>query len=336
MRVDLGSAEIERVTCACIGRIGDVIVATPFLRALRARFPRARIRLIAGRRAAQVLPLIPFVDEVAALGGPAQVGAHLRLALSLLREPCDLFVDLNSSFSKTSTLIARASRARVSLAFEKGKGPRVFNRTVPAPGEREPMSSRYARLAEAIGAPRGPDLELRVPPADEARAEKLIGPLLAAGTGTFRVLVHPGNIARPPAFWPADRLGKLCRRLQGEAALSLFFLAGPGEFETVRDIARTLPHPAPILPAAALPVVAGMIKRMHLLVGSLTSTTHLAAALGVPTFAFYEGYTQAVWRPVGARHGGTVSAQWSGVGSTTVDEAHAALKEHLARLSRGT
>jgi ADP-heptose:LPS heptosyltransferase len=333
VRIDLGTAPIERITCVYIGRIGDVIVATPFLRALRKRFPKARIRLIAGHRAVQVLPLIPFVDERVVLGRPAQVGAHLTLALSLLREPCDLLVDLNSSFSKTSTLIARAARARVSLAFDKGKGPLVFNRTIAAPTEREHMSERYARLAEAIGAAHGPDLELRVPPADDARSEKLIAPLLAADASAFRVLIHPGNITRPPAFWPADRLTELCRRLQDDPTLRLFFLAGPGELETVRGIASALPRPAPILPAAPLPVVAGMVKRMHLLVGSLTSTTHMASALGVPTFAFYEGYTQAVWRPRGARNGGTVSSQWSGVASTTVDEAHAALKEHLARLS---
>ncbi|MDE2512113.1 MAG: hypothetical protein KGL74_13395, partial [Elusimicrobia bacterium] len=99
MRIDLGSGNIERITCVYIGRIGDVIVATPFLRALRRRFPKARIRLVAGARAAQVLPLIPFVDETAVLGRPAQVGAHLRLAWTLLREPCDLLIDLNSSFS---------------------------------------------------------------------------------------------------------------------------------------------------------------------------------------------------------------------------------------------
>ncbi len=221
----------------------------------------------------------------------------------------------------------------MSLAFEKGKGPLVFNRTIPAPDEREHMSERYARLAEAIGASHGPDLELRVPPADEAAAEKLMAPLLAADASAFRVLIHPGNITRPPAFWPADRLTELCRRLQDDPTLRLFFLAGPGELETANRISSALPRPAAIPPAAPLAVVAGMVKRMNLLVGSLTSTTHMASALGVPTFAFYEGYTQAVWRPRGARNGGTVSAQWSGVGSTTVDEAHAALKEHLARLS---
>ncbi len=333
MRIDLGSGPVDRITCVYIGRIGDVIVATPFLRSLRRRFPKARIRLIVGARAAQVLPLIPFVDETATLGRPAQLGAHLKLAWSLLREPCDLLVDLNSSFSKTSTLVARAARARVRLAFDKEKGPRVFNRTIAAPGDREHMSERYSRLAEALGAPYGPDLELRVPPADDARAEGLLAPLLAADASSFRVLIHPGNLTRMPSFWPEDRLAELCRRLQSDPTLRLFFLAGPGERELVQRIAGALPRPAAVLPAAPLSVVGGMVKRMHLLVGSLTSTTHLAAALNVPTFAFYEGYTNTVWKPRGARHGGTVSADWNHVQSTTVDQAHAALKDHLARLS---
>ena len=333
MGIDLGAEPIERITCVYIGRIGDVIVASSFLRALRRRFPKARIRLIVGHRAASVLPLVPFVDETAVLGRPGELGAHLGLAWSLLTSPCDLLVDLNSSFSKTSTLLARAARARVGLAFDKGRGPRVFNRTIPAPDEREHMSDRYARLADAVAAPYSPDLELIVPAEADAEAARLLEPLLAAGGKEFRVLVHPGNITRPPAFWPADRLTELCRRLQADPTLRLFFLAGPGELDVVRKVASALPKPASVLPAAPLPVVGGMIKRMNLLVGSLTSTTHLAAALGVPTFSFYEGYTQAVWRPRGARHGGTVSASWSGVGSTTVDEAHAALKDHLARLS---
>src|ERR1700691_2545254 len=112
MSIDLGPEPIERITCAYIGRIGDMIVATPFLPPLPPRFPKARVRLIAGYRAVQVLPLIPFVDERVVLGRPGQLGAHVKLLRSLLSEPCDLLVDLNSSFSKTSTLIARAARAR--------------------------------------------------------------------------------------------------------------------------------------------------------------------------------------------------------------------------------
>lgn len=333
MRIDLGSAPIERITCVYIGRIGDVIVATPFLRALRQRFPKSRIRLIVGHRATQVLPLLPFVDEALVLEKPARVGANLKLAWGLVAGGCDLLVDLNSSFSKTSTMIARAVRAPLKVAFDKGRGPAAFNRVLPAPAEREHMSERYARLAEAFGAPYGPDLELKVPEDADQEAVRLLGPLLKADGSAFRVLVHPGNLTRRPSLWPADRLTELCARLQSDPTLRLFFLAGPGEREYVRAIAEALPKPAPVLPTAPLAVAAGMVKRMNLLVGSLTSTTHMAAALQVPTFAFYEGYTATVWRPRGARHGGTLSDSWGDVQSTTVDEAHRALRDHLARLS---
>lgn|GEM_PF-1474465 len=333
MRVDLGAAPIERVTCLYVGRLGDVIVATPFLRALRRRFPRARVRLIVGSRAAEVLPMLPFIDEGLFLGRAADVGAHLSLARALaFGGACDLLVDLNSAYSSTSTFLTRAARARLRLSFEKGKGPAVFNRTIPAPDEREHVSERFARLTEAIGGSGGPDLELKVPSYDQAEADAMLDPL-SKDAAAFKVLVHPGNLGRRPSLWPLDRLTELCRRLQtSDPAARLYFLAGPGERAAVESVARALPQPGIVLPSAPLGVVGGVVRRMDLLLGSLTSTTHLAAALGTPTFAFYEGYTQTVWRPRGARHGGTVAPDWDNVQATTVDEAWSALREHLARL----
>jgi ADP-heptose:LPS heptosyltransferase len=328
MRINLGYAAIDDVTCLYVGRIGDVIVATPFLRALRKRFPKSRLRIVVGHRAASVLPLLSFVDEGVALEKPARLIENLKLAASLLARKCDLLVDLNSSFSKTSTMMARAVRAPLKLAFDKGRGPAVFNRTLPPPGEREHMSQRYARLAEAIGAPFSPELELKVPPAAQEQADAILAPLLKGRDADFKILVHPGNITRQPSFWPAERLRELCARLKAEKGVALYFLAGPGELETVESIAAG----GTILPAASFSVVAGMVKRMDMLMGSLTSTTHLAAAVGTATFAFYEGYTHTVWQPRGARHGGTVSAEWNECRSTTVEEAFSGVRDHMSRL----
>ncbi len=334
MRVDLGPEPIARVTCLYVGRLGDVIVATPFLRALRRRFARARVRLIVGARAAEVLPLIPFIDAGLYLGRAGDVGAHLSLARALAfggRE--DLLIDLNSAFSKTSTLLARASRARVRLSFDKGRGPAVFNRVLPAPDEREHVSDRFARLIEAIGASGGPDLELRVPDADQNRADALPEFRAPRAPGEFRVLVHPGNLGRRPSLWPLERLAALCRRLEeAQPGARLFFLAGPGEAAAARAVAAALARPAPVLSGLPLGVVGGALRRVDLLLGGVTSTTHLAAALGTPTFGFYEGYTQTVWRPRGASHGGFVAPDWDHVQAMGVDEAWTALREHLARI----
>jgi len=323
---------VERITALYIGRVGDVIVATSFLRAIRRRHPKARIRLIVGWRSAQVLPLIPFVDEWAILEKPERIGANARFLWSLL-EPCDLLVDLNSSYSKTSTLIARAVRAPRRLAFDKGRGPQVFTEAVPAPSEREHMWDRYGRLAAALDAPYDQDPELRLPPADVEEADRLLAALHGAGGGRFNIVIHPGNFDRFSFRWPEEKFAALADRLLDDARLKLFFMGGPGEHEKVAAIVKALKRPVPILPPARLGVSGAMLKRMSLFVCNITGTTHLAAALGVPTFGFYAGYTQAVWRPRGARHGGTVCAEWESCRETTVDAAFAALTDHIKRLS---
>lgn len=317
-----------------IGRVGDVIVATPFLRAIRRRWPKSRIRLIVGWRSTQVLPLIPFIDEHLVLEKPGKVGANLGFAWSLLREPCDLLVDLNSSYSKTSTMIARAARAPRRLAFDKGGGRSgAFNEVLPAPAEREHMWDRYGRLAAALDAPYDQDPELRLPIADTEEGDRLLAGMAPGGGGSFRVVIHPGNFDRFSFRWPEEKFAELADRLQEDARVKLFFMGGPGEHEKVAAIVKTLKRPVTILPPARLGVSGAMLKRMNLFVCNITGTTHLAAALGVPTFGFYAGYTQAVWRPRGARHGGTVCPEWESCRETTVDEAHAALADHIKRLS---
>jgi ADP-heptose:LPS heptosyltransferase len=325
---------VERITALYIGRVGDVIVATSFLRALRRRYPKARIRLIAGWRSAQVLPLVPFIDESLILEKPERVGANLAFAWSLLSEPCDLLVDLNSSYSRTSSLIARASRAPRRLAFQKGRGPvGVFTELLAAPAEREHMWDRYGRLAAALDAPYDQDPELRLPGADVEEAKNLLAGPSSAGSGPFKLVVHPGNFDRFSFRWPEEKFAALADRLLDDARLQLFFMGGPGEREKVAEIVARLKRPVPILPAARLGVSGGMLKQMNLLVCNITGTTHLATALGVPTFGFYAGYTQAVWRPRGARHGGTVCSEWESCRETTVDEAYTALADHIKRLS---
>lgn len=325
---------MKRITALYIGRVGDVIVATPFLRALRRRHPEARIRLIVGWRSKQVLPLIPFIDEWAVLEKPASVHSHLGLAWRLLSEPCDALVDLNSSFSKTSTLIARAVRAPLKVAFDKGpRAAGVFTEVLPAPAEREHMWDRYGRLAAAFDAPYDQDPELRLPPADLDEGDRLLATLPPSPGGAFKVVIHPGNFDRFSFRWPEEKFVALADALLGDPRVKLHFMGGPGERAKVEDIVARLKRPVPILPEARLGVTGAMLKRMNLFVCNITGTTHLAVALGVPTFGFYAGYTQAVWRPRGARHGGVVCPEWESCRETSVEEARAALLDHVRRLS---
>ncbi|MEK7383320.1 MAG: glycosyltransferase family 9 protein, partial [Elusimicrobiota bacterium] len=264
---------------------------------------------------------------------PQCLGSHLKFAWSLITQSCDLLIDLNPSFSKTSMLIARASRARVRVAFDKGRGPSVYDQVLPAPAVTEHMYDRYGRLAAALGAPYDPELELRLPPTDVAEADRLLSSFMVKGERSFKILIHPGNFDRFSFRWPEENFVALTNLLLEDPTLRVFYMAGPGEHDKVSKVVSALKRPVPILPSARLGVAGAMLKKMDLFVCNITGTTHLAVALKVPTFGFYAGYTQAVWRPRGARHGGTLCSEWESCRETTVDEAMAALKDHLGRLS---
>ena len=330
--IDFDPSRVRSATALYIGRVGDVIVATPFLRALRRRFPEARLRLIVGHRSVQVLPLIPFIDSSAVLHRVEHPWSNLRLAWKVLTEPCDLLADLNSSYSRTSTILARAVRAPVKLSFKKGRMDSAFTHQIPAPEEREHMSERYRRLADALGAPYAPELELSVPPEDDRRAEEIVAALPKERGPRLRILVHPGNFDRFSFRWPEEKFIELTNRLLEDEGLSICYMGGPGEEAKVRSIVERLRRPVPVLPPSTLGVLAGVLKRTDLFVCNTTGTTHLAAAVGTRTFTIHAGYTYNVWRPLGPRHGFVLSDAWQTCRDLPVDAVHSALKDFLGPL----
>ena len=328
--MELEPSRVKAATALYIGRIGDVIVATPFLRALRARFPQARLRLIVSFRSVQVLPLIPFIDESAVLQSTRRPLSALELAWDLLSKPCDLLVDLNSAPSRTSAAMARAIRSPVKLSFKKGRFDSAFTHEIAAPREREPMTERFARLAAALGAPYSPEPELKISPEDDAAAADILAKLSRQAGRRLRVLIHPGNFKRPGSCWAAEHFVEATERLLRDGKVEPVYMGGPGEQGPVRDIVSRLSRPVPILPETTLGVLAGVMRRMSLFLCNCTGTTHLATAAGARTFTIHTGYTAAVWRSAGPRHGGVASADWESCRDVPFETVYAALERFIA------
>ncbi len=323
-------AHARRVCVVWLGRIGDVIVATPFLRALRRRLPGAEITLVLSHRCAQLAPLLPFADQITLIGPVHRPERHLMAAAGLLRRRFDLLVDLNSAPSRTSALVASVVRSKVKLAFRKGRWERAFTHLIPAAEEAEHMLDRYERLSRALGAGLERRFEVIVPPSAEAAAEKILPG--RRDDKRLRVLIHPGNFKKFDHRWPEEKFAGLTAKLLADPGLQLFYLAGPGEGRRIAGILAKVPSPVPVLGPAPMGVVAELLRRFDLGIVNVTGTMHLAAAVGTPTFGLYSGYANAVWRPPGPDHGGCVSSSWISCRDITVDEAHAALRGALSQL----
>ncbi|UPT72786.1 MAG: hypothetical protein M0D55_12725 [Elusimicrobiota bacterium] len=269
-------------------------------------------------RARQARP--PGLPPGPGLEPPPRAVRRARRPQLLLLEDLDLDRARGESAAQARLRQGTARRRRVHRGPAGPRRARAHVGPLRAPGRGVRRAVRPGpRTAPAAG-----DLD---------DGDRLLSSLPASGGGAFRVVIHPGNFDRFSFRWPEEKFAELADSLLDDARLKLFFMGGPGERAKVEAITAKLKRPVPILPEARLGVTGAMLKRMNLFVCNITGTTHLAAALGVPTFGFYAGYTQAVWRPRGARHGGVVCPEWESCRETTVEEARAALLEHVRRLS---
>ncbi|TBR22436.1 lipopolysaccharide heptosyltransferase family protein [bacterium] len=307
-------AASKRIVVLWVGRLGDVLVSTPFLDGLRRAAPKAHIVLVTAEAGEGGARLLDCVDEVAVVRKGRRVLRNAAL-LPVLARRTDYVIDMNSAPSSTSRALARIAIAKVKTGFQALNEP---------PGEREHMLDRYARLAKALGFE--PAAEMRVPVSDEAEAKA--GVLL--GKMSKPVALFPGNFKKNENRWPEERFAELADRLAALPGFSPFWLTGPGEEADVRRTAALSKTALPVHGPFPLDVTAAVLEHSALYVGNCTGVSHLAAAVGTPSFMPLAGYTAAVWAPRTGPHWSAVSSDWESCRPVTVEQAWAAVQPALA------
>jgi len=298
-----------------IGRLGDLLVSTPFMAAMRAKYPDARITLLARSYVRGARELLPFVDETVFLSAaPRDIAA---LAKTLLLKKFDLCVDMNCSYSRASGALTRLSGAASRVSFDKYRAGWFYTATVAAPREDEHMQQRYRRLADFFGAPFAPEMKISIPEERRRRAREI---LAACGVkkGDFTVAMHTGNYKKFDHRWPEEKFAELAKRISASGA-RVAYLCGPGEEAQVRRAAQMAGVDA-ILPPAELGLMAGILSEMNMLVVSATGTMHLAAAAGTPMISLHSGYTEKCWKPLQGEGVAVASKDWHSLRGITVDE----------------
>lgn len=314
---------VRRILVVKFLGLGSVLLATPMLRALRARWPDARVTFLTFAQNAELVSRLDCVDEVVTVPRGSVAGllaAVPALLLRLRRGRFDLALDLEF-YSRLSSLVSWASGARRRVGFfvrARWRGslltdPVYFNPTLP-----------YGRAVLALLKPLGveevdagrllaPRLGTAEAAASRARLERLGVP--AAGT-LVAVNVNASDLCEERR-WPADRFARLVERFRDEVAPvdRFVFLGAPGEEAAVAEVLARLD---PAVRAACLDLsgrtsqldLVVLLQRSALLVSNDSGPLHLAAALGVPTASFYGPETPALYGPVGEDHLVFYSGHW--------------------------
>jgi ADP-heptose:LPS heptosyltransferase len=325
-----GASAAPRTILVYVGRdlMGDGLIKLPFVRALRAAFPAARITWLAGTGetvyAGPLRPLVAgLIDEVIENAG---IG---RRARELLRRPLagrsfDLIIDTQRRI--LTTLILRR------IAHQRFLSPAAnyLLSDITAGGRDKKPPALIRQLLDLVelasGRPTEPHAGPPLPPAPRDAASRLLP------EGPVYVGLAPGAGGRHKC-WPLDHFVALARRQRERGRVPVFIL-GPAETDWVNRVRVAVPDAKfPLQDAASHDplLTLAIAGRLAVAVANDSGGGHLLAAGGAPLVSLFGPSSPAKFAPL-ARRLAVVTAQAFGgtdMSAIPVDAVAAAIESLL-------
>ena len=279
--------------------LGDLVMATPAIRAISRHFGRnARLVGIIRPYLADVLQGTGWLDEQW-LFDPRAKAPALRcgtLVRRLRRDRIDLAVLLTNSLRSAAVAWLGGARERIGYVC-RGRGPLLSGRLYPRREVDLPMVDTYLALAEAVGCPpQSRQLELATTAQDERSADAVFANL-GLQNNSPPILLNSSGAYGSAKLWPAEYFGELARRIVDVLDRDVLVLCGPKEREIARQLVRLADRPG-VVSMADQPLDLGTskacIRRSRLMVSTDSGPRHAAAALGLPVITLY-GPMLPVW-----------------------------------------
>jgi ADP-heptose:LPS heptosyltransferase len=299
--------------------LGDLVAATPALRALRGGYPRAEITLVSLPWTTTLAPHLPYVDRLLPYpGAPGLDGAGTEEELEefveqMSAERFDLAVNMHGRGPTSTRLVARF-RARRTASFVGEKVSDLPALDVEVPWDAEAHESRkLLLLAKKVGgiptvACDNAEPELRIREEDKQRARALLpadprkGPL---------ALVHPGASV-PEKRWPGEAFGQVAKDL-AQLGYTVAVTGSAREKELTRRVSEASPGSLDLGDKTDLSTLITLVAWANVVVTNDTGPAHLAYALRTPSVTLFGPSTDAGrWGPLDRRrhavlHGDPIS-----------------------------
>jgi len=296
-------ADPDRILVVLPNWVGDLVLATPALRAIRERFKRTHLTGLVRRPLDEVLAGGDWLDDL--LYWPTGRSRRRRrrgflgLAGQLRRYRFDMALLLANSF-RSAMLVRLAGIPRRVGYDREARGMLLTDRLLPYKFDGKyvpsPMIGYYNAIARYVGCRQCSDrTELFTTAEHEAVASDAVA---AAGVAPDQplVVINPGASFGPAKCWLPERFAEVADRLADEFQAAVFIACGPKEVEVARRVAGFMAQPATVLdsPVMRLGPLKALIRRASLVITNDTGPRHFANAFGRPVVTVF-GPTDPQW-----------------------------------------
>ncbi len=290
----------NNLLCVRLDALGDLVMTTPALRALKEAVPGRELTLLASRLGAKAAPLLPMIDEVMTYDAPwmkatadrtdAAIDREMTERLRARRFDAAVIFTVYSQNPLPAALLCHLADIPLRIAYCRENPYQLLSNWLPELDRPEAMRHEVRRaldLAAATGA-RVLDerLIVHIPQRVRTRAQSLLDNLSLRRDRPW-ALVHPGASA-PSRRYPPEGFAEVARALTAVHGWQIIFTGSAAEQALVTEIRGAMGVPSYSLAGRLdLPELAALIAAAPVLITNNTAPAHLAAAAQTPVVDLY-------------------------------------------------
>ena len=291
------------ILCVRLDQMGDVLMCTPAMRALKNADNRRRLTLLSSSSGAMLAPYLPELEAAIAYGAPWMKSADIHdskndldmvAAFQARRFDAAVIFSSYTQSALPAALLCTLAGIPLRLAHCRENPYQLLTDWVPDPEPDTVVRHEVRRqidLVASVGCSREAlPLSFRVPAADKASIRRRLESMGIA-RGQPWVVLHTGASAASRRY-PARLWAIVARQLRQRLGCMLVFTGSSDEAEAIASIRREAACDSPLASRSLageldLGKLAALIAQAPVVVSNNTGPAHLCAALGTPVVDLY-------------------------------------------------
>ncbi len=288
-----------------LDRIGDVLLSTPAIKAVRDAYPESRITFMARPYAEDVVKGNPYLDEVITYdknGKEKGLFGNLKFITALFKKKYDLAIILHPTLR--THLVAYLSLIPERIGYDK-KGGFLLTCKIPHIkqfGLKHEIDYTLDLLRYIGIEPKERNLYMPIKPESELRIKKLFS-ANGINDGDVVLTINPGASC-PSKRWSPENFAMVADELAEKYCMKVCVISGKDDKSFAdRTVNRMKKKAVNLAGMTTIADIAGVLKRSKLFISNDSGPVHIACAVGTPVVAIFgrsdRGLSPDRWGPSG-------------------------------------